>query len=110
MRATAATTGGDQGPARERLVHEREAAEPMVATLRVEKAKVDGERKALEAALGPVRYLATLVGATEETTMRYFILIVALLLDPAAVLLLLATTHGRAHRWGITSRLIRQNR
>jgi len=54
---------------------------------------VDGERKAVAAALGPVRYLATLVGTTDETTMRLFILIVALLLDPAAVLLLLAATH-----------------
>jgi hypothetical protein len=53
---------------------------------------VDGERKAVEADLGPVRYLATLIGATEQT-MRYFILIAALLLDPAAVLSLLAATH-----------------
>ena len=40
-----------------------------------------------------VRYLATLLGSTDEQTMRYFILIVAQLLDPAAVLLLLAATH-----------------
>jgi hypothetical protein len=40
-----------------------------------------------------VRYLATLLGSTDEQTMRYFILIVALLLDPAAVLSLLAATH-----------------
>ena len=59
----------------------------------MEKAAVDGERKAVEADLGPVRYLATLLGSTDEATMRYFILIVALLLDPAAVLLLLAATH-----------------
>jgi hypothetical protein len=38
-----------------------------------------------------VRYIATLLGSTDEATMRYFIL-VALLLDPAAVLLLLAAT------------------
>jgi len=91
---TKITTVGDQGPAREKLVHEREAAENALANLRIEKAKVDGERKAVEADLGPVRYLATLLGSTDEQTMRYFILIVALLLDPAAVLLLLAATHG----------------
>jgi len=51
---------------------------------------VGGERKAVETDLGPVRYLATLLGSTDEATMRWFILIVALLLDPAAVLLLLA--------------------
>ena len=75
------------------LVHEREAAETALADLGIEKAKVDGERKAVEADLGPVRYLATLLGGTDDQTMRYFILVVALLLDPAAVLLLLAATH-----------------
>jgi len=64
-----------------------------LADLKVQKAAVDGERKAVEADLGPVRYLAILLGSTDEQTMRYFILIVALLLDPAAVLLLLAATH-----------------
>ena len=47
------------------------------------------------ATLGPVRYVATLLGTTDETTMKLFILVVALLLDPAAVLLLLAATHRR---------------
>ena len=90
---TKTTTVGDQGPAREKLVHEREAAENALANLRIEKAKVDGERKAVEADLGPVRYLATLLGSTDEQTMRWFILVVALLLDPAAVLLLLTAAH-----------------
>ena len=74
-------------------MQQREAVQNALADLRIEKAKVDGERKAVEADLGPVRYLATLLGTTDEATMRYFILIVALLLDPAAVLLLLAATH-----------------
>jgi len=90
---TKTTIVGDQGPARATLAHEREATETALADLRIEKAKVDGERKAVQADLGPVRYLATLLGSTDEATMRYFILIVALLLDPAAVLLLLAATH-----------------
>jgi hypothetical protein len=50
------------------------------------------QAKAIEADLGPVRYLSSLVGPTDETTMRLFILAVALLLDPAAVLLLLVAT------------------
>ena len=66
-----------------------------LANLKVEKAAVDGERKAVEADLGPARYLATLLGSTDEQTMRWFILVVALLLDPAAVLLLLAATSRR---------------
>jgi hypothetical protein len=51
----------------------------------------------LEADLGPVRYLATLLGAGARDVLRGFTLVVALLLDPAAVLLLLAATRTRAH-------------
>ena len=91
---TKTTTVGNQGPARDKLVQHREAAESALTDLRIEKAKVDGERKAVEADLGPVRYLATLVGSTDEQTMRWFILVVALLLDPAAVLLLPAATRA----------------
>jgi hypothetical protein len=75
------------------LVTSRATEAGKLSALKVEAVKVDGERKAVEADLGPVRYLATLLGGTDEATMRYFILIVALLLDPAAVLLLLAATH-----------------
>jgi hypothetical protein len=35
------------------------AAEHTIANLRIERARVDGERKAMEADLGPVHYLAT---------------------------------------------------
>jgi len=56
---------------------------------------VEGERRAVDADLGPVKYLAMLIGATDEDVLRYFILAVALLLDPAAVLLLLAATGRR---------------
>jgi hypothetical protein len=74
------------------LVASRTKEAIALASLKVEKAAVDGERKAVEADLGPVRYLATLVGTSDEQTMRWFILVVALLLDTAAVLLLLAAT------------------
>jgi len=63
-----------------------------LADLKVEKATIDGERRMVEADLGPVRYLAALIGAGDQDVMRWFILAIALLLDPAAVLLLLAAT------------------
>jgi hypothetical protein len=66
-----------------------------LADLKIEKAKVDGDRKVAEADLGPVRYLATLLGAGDQDVLRWFILVVAMLLDPAAVLLLLAATSAR---------------
>jgi hypothetical protein len=75
------------------LVASRTTEAGKLANLKAEKAAVDGERKAVEADRGPVRHLATLIGATDEQTMRWFVLVVALLLDPAAVLLLLAVTH-----------------
>ena len=58
--------------------------------MKVEKAKFDGDKKVVEADLGPVRYLASLLGADDETVLRWFVLLVALLLDPSAVLVLLA--------------------
>jgi len=79
------------------LVASRTTEAAKLASLQVQKAAIDGERKAVEADLGPVRYLATLLDSTDEQTMRWFILVVALLLDPAAVLLLLAAT-GRGQR------------
>jgi hypothetical protein len=66
-----------------------------LANLKVQKA-------AIEASAAPSRptlarwYLATLLGADNETVLRWFILVVALLLDPAAVLLLLAATWTRS--------------
>src|SRR5467141_2717773 len=53
------------------------------------------DRRTIEADLGRCRYLATLIGAGNETVLRWFILVVALLLDPAAVLLLLAAIWTR---------------
>ncbi len=63
-----------------------------LADLKIEKAKVDGDKKVAEADLGPLRYLATLIGAGDQDVLRWFILVIAVLLDPAAVLLLLAAT------------------
>jgi hypothetical protein len=65
-----------------------------LADLQIEKAKIDGERRKVEADLGTVRYLASLLSADNENVLRWFILVVAILLDPAAVLLLLAATRA----------------
>jgi hypothetical protein len=85
----------DQRKSRAELAASRIRESKALAGLQVEKAVVDRERRTVEADLGPVRYLATLLGATDEAVLRCFILMVALLLDPAAVLLLLAATRKR---------------
>jgi hypothetical protein len=86
----------EQTNSRADLVTQRDAAATALAGLQAQRAAVNAERKQVEADFGPVRYLAVLVGAGDEATMRYFILAVALLLDPAAVLLLLAAARPRA--------------
>jgi hypothetical protein len=53
-----------------------------LADLKVEKAAVECEHRSVEADLGPVRHLATLIGADNQTVLRWSILVVALLLDP----------------------------
>jgi hypothetical protein len=92
----AMSLASDQRKTRSDLVAARVREAKALASLQVEKAGIDGERKTLEADLGPVRYLATLLGANDEQAMRWFILAVALLLDPAAVVLMLAATTQHA--------------
>jgi hypothetical protein len=52
-----------QRKTRTELVAQRTNEAKALATIQVEKASVEGERKMVEADLGPVRYLATLIGA-----------------------------------------------
>ena len=65
------------------------------ADLKIEKAAVEAERRIVEADLGPVRYVATLLGACYQDALRSFILTMALLRDPAGVLLLLGVASAR---------------
>jgi hypothetical protein len=83
---------------RAELVAQRTSEAKALAELQVQKASIDGERRMAEADLGPVRYLATLLGDGDQDVLRWFILVVALLLDPAAVLLLLAATSSSRAR------------
>jgi hypothetical protein len=90
--AAAMALADQQRKTRTELVAQRTIEAKALAGLQVEKAAADGERRKVEADLGPIKYLATLLGANDDDVLRYFILAVALLLDPAAVLLLLAAT------------------
>jgi hypothetical protein len=93
--AAAMALAGDQRKTRSELVAQRTAEARTLADLKVERAKADGERQLVEADLGPLKYLATLLGAGDQDVLRWFILVVALLLDPTAVLLLLAAASAR---------------
>ena len=72
------TATGQTSLADKLTVEAKTLAEP-----KVEKTAVESERT-VEADLGRVRYLATLIGQADEVVLRWFILVVALLLDPAA--------------------------
>jgi len=93
--AAAMALAEGQQKARAELVAQRTAEAKTLAGLKVERVALDGERAKVAADLGPVKYLATLLGAGDQDVLRYFILLVALLLDPAAVLLLLAAASAR---------------
>src|SRR5215468_10341559 len=77
--AVAMKLADEQRKARADLAGQRIREAKTLADLKVEKANVDGERRIVEADLGPVKYLATLVGADSETALRWFVLMVALL-------------------------------
>jgi hypothetical protein len=94
--AAAMALADQQRKTRADLAAQRKSEAKTLAELQVQRASIDGERKVVEADLGPVRYLATLLGAGDQDVLRWFILVVALLLDPAAVLLLLAAASAKA--------------
>jgi hypothetical protein len=82
-----------------------QAAGTVLTGLKVEKAKIEpspgkkdeSEAKEVDADLGPVRYLAALIGVNDQDVLHWFILVVAVLLDPLAVLLLFAATRTTVH-------------
>ncbi|HLZ01307.1 MAG TPA: hypothetical protein VKR55_04050 [Bradyrhizobium sp.] len=75
------------------IVVNRQRETQALAALRIEKIKTDVDRRRAEADVGPVRYLAELIGmpATDlERSVRLLTLALVAVLDPMAVALLLA--------------------
>jgi len=75
------------------IVATRQREVQALASLQIEKARIDAQRRRAEADVGPIRYLAELVGmpATDlERPVRMLTLALVAVLDPMAVALLLA--------------------
>jgi hypothetical protein len=75
------------------IVAERQREAQALATLQIEKARIDAQHRRAEAEVGPVRYLAELMGAPAadlERPVRLLTLALVAVLDPMAVALLLA--------------------
>jgi hypothetical protein len=81
------------------IVAARQREGQALASLQIEKAKIEAQRRRVEADVGPVRYLAELIGAPAtdlERPVRLLTLALVAVLDPLAVALLLAAgTHTR---------------
>ncbi|BAM92886.1 membrane hypothetical protein [Bradyrhizobium oligotrophicum S58] len=81
------------------IAAERQRESQALANLQIEKAKIDAQRRRAEAEVGPIRYLAELIGipATDfERAVRLLTLALVAVLDPMAVALLLAAgVHSR---------------
>jgi hypothetical protein len=81
----------------------RQREAQVLASLQIDKVRIDAERRRAEADVGPVRYLAELIGmptADLERPVRMLTLALVAVLDPMAVALLLAagshTTSARS--------------
>ena len=75
------------------IVAERQRQAQALASLQIEKAKIDAQRRRAEADVRPLRYLAELTGAPAtdlERPVRLLTLALVAVLDPMAVVLLLA--------------------
>ena len=75
------------------IVAARQREVQALASLQIDKARIDAQRRRAEADVGPVRYLAELIGtpATDlERPVRLLTLALVAVLDPMAVALLLA--------------------
>ena len=75
------------------IVAARQRETQALASLQIDKARIDAQRRRAEADVGPVRYLAELIGAPAsdlERPVRLLTLALVAVLDPMAVALLLA--------------------
>jgi len=58
--------------------------------MQTQRAALTAERERIEAAMGPVQYLAVMIGTDAETAVRWLILLMVLCCDPAAIALTIA--------------------
>jgi hypothetical protein len=91
--AGAMTIADQKRRERAEIAAERQRESQALASLQIEKARIDAQRRRAEADVGPLRYLAALIGAPAtdlERPVRLLTLALVAVLDPMAVALLLA--------------------
>jgi hypothetical protein len=82
---------------RDEMVASRQAASATLIEMQAQCAALTAERERVEGAMGPVQYLALMVGTDAETAVRWLILLMVLCCDPAAIALTVAV---HAKSWG----------
>jgi hypothetical protein len=87
-----------QRKTRDALVATRQAAATALIETRAQRAALTAEKARVEAAAGPVQYLATMAGTDSETAVRWLILLMVLCCDPAAIALTIAVAGAREER------------
>jgi hypothetical protein len=101
--AAAMNLADQQRKTRDALVATRRAATAALIELQTRRAALTAETARVEAAAGPVQYLAIMAGTDTETAVRWLILLMVLCCDPAAIALTIAvagarSTHGVCQR------------
>jgi hypothetical protein len=83
-----------QRSTRDGLVAARQAATATLIDMQTQRAALTAETARVEAAMGPVQYLAVMVG-TDSEVVRWLILLMVLCCDPAAIALTIAVAGAR---------------
>src|SRR5450631_503594 len=79
-----------QRKTRDGLSIQRRAATAALIEMQTQRAALAAETARVNAAAGPVQYLAVMVGTDAETAVRWLILLMVLCCDPAAIALTIA--------------------
>jgi hypothetical protein len=82
------------------VVASRQAASATLIEMQAQRAALTAERERVEAAMGPIQYLAVMVGTDAETALRWLILLMVLCCDPAAIALTIAVAGAGESRPG----------
>jgi hypothetical protein len=85
-----------QRKTRDAMVASRQATATALIETKVQRAALTAEKARIEAAAGPIQYLATMAGTDSETAVRWLILLMVLCCDPAAIALTIAVAGARS--------------
>jgi hypothetical protein len=99
-RTTGAMVLADQQrKTRDAMVVSRQAATAALIEMQTQRAALTAETTRVEAATGPVQYIATTLRTDSETAVRWLVLLMVLCCDPAAIALTIAVA-GAGHPAG----------